>query len=877
MSASMVTLPFSSLEHEQLVKHTALAQQLCDFFQNRLQDQQIWNDSSVVRSVSTGCQIVEAFYNLDLPAFESTLEPALKWLRGVPSARELSADEARAARLFPSRFKTFALLRDFEDAGLKRDFQELATHFDSAQGMIINLPSGMHPELATLIWVDTLRYLERDGWSISRYNARMQHALKGIRRAFDEWLADKSNKNGLRNLHRIHFHDDGDASYAFEILVHQGAFDRRPAARKRAREKLVNIVRRAKTVDARNHAPLYCAIQLATHFPDENAHAVVREWLRRLNEWFDEHWSTALPLDLAALTLRLLALTYGDALRAQMFQDNWKYRQENERRAKHAAEHQQEQELEQILRSTFKIKVGTRETLSGRRSQNKVLRVRFGFRTDATTDTGDHVSQDPSALRLIIKQGSVESLRHAIQSYNNLDHELRHYFARHSSSISPLNSEPDAPWYLLMEDLGNTKPLSELLTKLDEPHFGDGREDQAALAAQSVAEAFQALHRTSQRLNLNATTNHVDRLYILPITASIDYLCEPSHFPMLKPFVDDAFEANEINHRRLTAYLTALRPYETKMLRPPFLTQVHGDAHSRNIMLDADMREAKFVDVETMGGGQDYLMDYALLIEDVAFYRTFLIDEEDKRRRAGDWKIRVAGDLSGETRNSVQYPFFPQSSEAAIVFQREILRQIKHFAERMGDETWQPRLWLAIAKSLIMLLDRQTQSKRLSAQRALDVEQVIVGYAEAVRLLNELVTVLEGRGRIALPELPFSSKRVILRDREMPELIKQVKDVFAQLPNVTLKNNPEASAWLDYYTPSALKPFAQFRTSSKQGDVAVLFFAPLQSLSDPTRLLADSNNGAPRVLLNKIGLQSTDQLRDLIYSAYRWSLKAMPG
>lgn len=413
------------------------------------------------------------------------------------------------------------------------------------------------------------------------------------------------------------------------------------------------------------------------------------------------------------------------------------------------------------------------------------------------------------------------------------------------------------------------------MAELEEPRLTAPQREQVKSAAQAVAQAFQALHRTPQRLNANATTNHVERLYILPLTASIDYLCEPSHFPILKPFVDDAFMANEINFRRLTTYLTALRAHESKTLRLPFLTRIHGDAHSRNIMLDPELRAAKFVDVETMGGEQDYLMDYALLLEDVAFYRVVSAGDRREHAHKGERKVRVAGDLSGEIRNSLRYPYFPQGNEAAILFQQELLRQIKQFAESMEDENWQLRLWLAIASSLILLLDRQTHSKRLGAQRSQDGERVIIAYAETTRLLNELVTVLEARGRVTLPDLPFSGKQVNLRDNETPTLIRQVKELFAQLPDITIRND-QVPAWLDYFAPNAAKPFAQFRTSQKSGDAAVHFFVPAQFLSDPSHLLGYSTAEDPRVVLTKINVQAIPPLRDLIACAYHWSREQPP-
>ncbi len=863
------------IERAQLAHDAALAIQLIDFLQQRFdRSQAIWHEpTSWTKTVAISCQIVEAYHHLALPHLTQHLEAPLKWLRELPPTRELTREDARSVRLYPSRFKTFALLHDFESESLKSDFRELASHFDKRSGMLSNLPTGlMHAELATLIWLDTLQHLENDDWNIAAYRARRGRALKSLPREFEHWLAGKSKNAARRNGNRLRLKDDGDASYAFEILTQANTFVRRPLARDQAREKLIAVVNQTRAIDPRNHAPLYCAIQLVTHFSEDAARAAAREYIQHVREWIEQHWSQELPLDFAALTLRLLAHTYGDALRAQIFEANWNYRQETKRQQQDDAAQREHQELERILRSTFEISIGETKTLSGSRSPNQVQRVRFGFKTTATTESGDHAWAEKDALRLIIKKGSVESLRRAIKSYQDLDPDLRRYFAQHTAPMSRLSDDPDAPWYLLMEDLGRTKPLSEILAELDQPRLIDSAREDLTRAARAVAEAFQALHRMQRRLNSNATTNHVERLYILPMTENIDYLCEPGNFPALKSFVDEGFEGNEAPHRRLTTSLLALKSFENKLLRPPVLTQIHGDAHSRNIMLTSDLRAAKFVDVETLGGGKDYLMDYALLLEDVAFYRALPPNDTRERIQVTDWQIRFAG-MPGETKNAVRYPFFPHACEATLVFQHELMRRIKAFAQSIDDENWQARLWLAVARSLILLLERQTVSGRLGAQMAHSAERVIVGYAEAARLLNELTTFCEGKGRVALPDVPFSGKRGLLRDQETPQLVQRVKQIFGALPNVVLKNDSSAPAWINYSTANASQPFAQFRTSPKQGDVALHFFVPPEFLPDPARLVSDSSNGARRVLLNKINLTQSDALRDLIHAAYGWSLE----
>src|SRR5205814_6154164 len=87
------------------------------------------------------------------------------------------------------------------------------------------------------------------------------------------------------------------------------------------------------------------------------------------------------------------------------------------------------------------------------------------------------------------------------------------------------------------------------------------------------------------------------------------------------------------------------------------------------------------------------------------------------------------------------YPAFPRS-EAVVDFQLELLRHLKNFAEELDDASWQPRLWLATARGLLLLASRQLSSQAVAPRRAHgprfvnDARLVQLSFAEALRLLR---------------------------------------------------------------------------------------------------------------------------------------------
>jgi hypothetical protein len=341
-------------------------------------------------------------------------------------------------------------------------------------------------------------------------------------------------------------------------------------------------------------------------------------------------------------------------------------------------------------------------------------------------------------LQFIVKQGSIESLSRTIRRFGELPSELRHYFAHHSDKAETAGDD----WYLLMEDLVGLTPLSEVLDRIDLRWAGRAEHDQMARLTGAVSKTLRALHQHNRHAPV--ATNELGWLYLNPIAQSVNMLCEPDAFPELKTYIEQGLTANGRAYQPLNHYLARLQAHADR-LTAPAVGGVHGDCHSRNLMIDDALAAVKFVDLETLSYTDDYLIDYGLLFEDVALYRYLPRGQRPDALTTND--IDAGAD-------HVNYPAIPRGADSVLYFQTCLLDQISTFAQTVGDTHYKPRLWLAIVRNLVQLIARQLPlSDPLKRPELLKLSAV--AYAEAARLLSDLATYLDAPETARLPMLPF--------------------------------------------------------------------------------------------------------------------------
>jgi hypothetical protein len=805
--------PFTSQGVADLEKDADLALFLLSYLEGRRDPATgSWPGETETRRLQSTCHIAEALGELGLgPASDHLVEPAAKWLADMPLLREVLPQDRHAIRTYPARFKTLAALHRFDLTRLRADFDDLCQHADPQTGWLLNVP-GVKSSRATLIWLDALLQLGGDiqlNWRPLRDNG-----LNVVAAALNVWLADKAAE--IDNV--------GDAAYALDLLLRAERLTTLSPATDQMLSVLIREARWRDGDDALNRQALYGCLQLARHFSEDPparaaASAFVGE-IRARHETGDHQHQ---PDRFHALVLRLLAARHQTKLRDLMLeklalrdQQTVARRPVNAEPQPQAApaqggvavvepenvDPQQSAAFAQLVQGHIKVKLGQVVRLSGTRSRATVSRVHFSLHSDATDSEGHPLSALPDSFRLVIKQGSIESLARTIKRYGELPAGLLPYFAKHADRPESAGSSNE--WYLVMEDLVGMSPLGEVLDRLED---GAAHEELIGRLAATVGEALSALHRHRRRAPL--ASNELGWLYLTPITEALNKVCEAGAFPELKPYLENGFEGNGWRYHDLNTYLGKLQ-WHAAALAPPAIGTAHGDCHSRNLMIDGALSRLKFVDLETLSYIDDYLTDYGLLLEDVALYRYL---PRGQRPNCLNREEIVAAP------GRIDYPYLPRQADSILRFQKNLIEQIEAFAGSLGDAHFKPRLWLAIARNLILLASRQIPVQPLEAQNREDMlKLVMVAYAEAIRLLDELIAHLNSPERAPLLDLPFTGQPNPRASLPFP--LDTLQEAILQLDVSIVQRQPPDRPGLTRYLVED-KPFAEINAGLEPPTLAL--------------------------------------------------------
>jgi hypothetical protein len=811
----------------------------------------VWPGEQRMRTLQLTCHVVEALHRLNLPGVtEHLIEPAAKWLTALPV--DLPSEDRHALSLYPSRFKTLALINRFDHRRLKPDFTALNQLFNPESGLIENAPLGLSPMLCTLIWVDTLLSLPDISLLTPDLQAKQDQALRAISAAFDAW-AQKATEALRKNNPLPHglgrgseLTNAGDASYALDILRRTRRIAVTAPQAEDAREILVAALRHRRPSDMRRPSDLlYCGLQLRAHFPShEETRNVVQNFITELRERYATDEFTREQVSTHALTLRLLAAHEGgqlrDAILAKLWEDNLARTEEQQQ----AEDARLNAEFSNLIRHSIRIELARPQRITGTRARGEVYRLRFGLSTEATDERGGQLSIPRNSLRLIVKKGSPEVLVRAARRYRELPEKLQKLFAHHA------DIPEQAPGYLIMQELADMQPLSETLAQLDSPMLlPEECHRQAAEAAEAVSKILRALHDFDRRTP-SVTGYQVDAIYLTPMAECRERLGHPLAFPELKQWLDGSLTVNGQTYKKLDWYLGQLRRNEAR-LRPPTLGYAHGDCHTRNLMLTRDRTQAKLVDIDTLTHAEDFVVDYGLLIEDAVVYQSLPYGNEPGRLMWDDIQISRPENVSQTLENWISYPAFPRS-DGVLLFQRELMQRLSRYADGLGDENWQRRLWLGIARGLLLLANRQLTSqtveprRRPNARLVNETRLVQVTYAETLRLLHELVDHLDPKKATPLPELPFPGERVAApassAQTESAMVANVIEAILRSLsPHAERRPFPGKPYLIDFFTLPDNRLFARVHATNK-GPALYLACRPEQ-LEDLDSLVESAEPG----------------------------------
>src|SRR5215469_14251667 len=146
------------------------------------------------------CHAVEVLYRLNFETDAVAMaREAGNWLINLPIRDRLLPTEWDRARLYPSRFKTLAYLRRFDDEVVRRDFADLLAK--EVGGVIRGVTES--DVLTTCIVVDTLLTLERVGGAALRRDicpdARYAVLVGALRAQLKHWRSPNLPMRGRRS------------------------------------------------------------------------------------------------------------------------------------------------------------------------------------------------------------------------------------------------------------------------------------------------------------------------------------------------------------------------------------------------------------------------------------------------------------------------------------------------------------------------------------------------------------------------------------------------------------------------------------------------------------------------------------------------------
>lgn len=688
------------------------------------------------------CHAAEVLHQLDLDSHtEAIVRKAGTWLINLKIRFDLPRGKRDEVRLYPSRFKTLAYLRQFEQDALSDFLDLLELLHKGARDAAVECNI-----LNTCIALDTLLTLrEHDRRLDTRLDTHYKSLVRVVRREVRAWNkahtgervatvalptgqapADASHA-ATDNDQRLAIQNMRDLSYALGLLLRTGHSGLPADETHMVLDSLVGTVERRDRETYRDivHV-LYAALNLAEqrHSGDNIPHALPTTLRRFLDDLRLLYVRSTIPrqwdLVTHVLVLRLLLAYYSPAVLARGIAAH----------LLHDAEHRErmtlETDLQHVIRDRMQIQLGEIEELSGGFTEDRVFRVPFTYSLplpDQPSRLRQRAVSQP-LISLIVKQSTSSALHTAMKNYNRLSPELQQFFARQPTEAEIYKARDSLTYYLPMEDLYGMRTLYDHLNEWDQPVMEEMHRDLLHTAVERVARVSLTLFETTRgkRIHFPGTQHSrllLSHLYRSRIESKLARGLD--HIPWLKKQLE-GFSGPYQRFRSLDHYLNIITAH-APMMEPAYLGLVHGDFHARNIMLDESCGQAKLIDLDKLSWSGDYLADLGDLIADTCIYRRV---SEPEREEYG-----LPSDDITLSANGVHYPIL--SRPATDELQLALLAALERFAAKIEDTGWKPRLWLATATGLLRRIAFHTDGDSEK-----DALIVAVLYSEAVRLLDEL-------------------------------------------------------------------------------------------------------------------------------------------
>lgn len=739
MDRFFIDHPYEPVGGTDFVQDVELALYLVSFFKTSYDaNEGVWRGQDLLTTVRATCHVLDVLHLLGFPVLgPDVLETATTWLINLPGLDHIAAEEEERIRLYPSRFKTLISHGILGHRRVCTDFGDLHSHL-SEDGLISGVM--VRPLLATLIYVDCARMLAQSGALRSEWRSGLDRGLDAIMREVGLWHQHQKDYSG-----RSKVWDIGDLSYAVDVLLRNDMLGIGDELVQAAYARMCQQIDQQTWTEPISSDTLYCGIQLRAHFPDDPvARAATQSLIHDIRVRYQQVNLDRETDFFHALVLRLLCAHHGEALRQGLALLLMERYHQNLAFGWQSEEQKDRERFAGVIGDRLSVKVDDAQPLSGGITEARVFRVEFCFEFAAASEGGGFRNPvrtfHPDPNSLVIKRDTLDRIRRSIRQYEQLPDTAKPFFARHVGQPQAIRGDASGLGFLVLEDLTYMITLRDVLNRLDQGMLSVANADRIERACGVICDAAFAIYDDTKRDATHFFGTQLFNLYLSRIEASLTMLTRHDGFPQTKPWLS-GFMLD--NRRFLSAehYLNKVTQYRA-VLRVPFLGLVHGDFHSRNIMLDETLRHMKLVDLDHVTDSGDYIADFACLLEDVSVFR-FLTDPGFRFRLDMD-KVLFPSGTDQSDGSDISYPAV--SSEAVRHFQRCLLARMEDFAEEIEDVRWKERLWLALASGLFQVAARQRGVRRAA-----------VAFVEGVKLLDDLVSHLS-RDEMPLGEIPFPDR-----------------------------------------------------------------------------------------------------------------------
>lgn len=798
----------SNRSYSQIEQNTRLAQQLIMHLRSAQQRDGSWPGRDLGHALRYTCQSLEALYMLGGQVFTRTISNGSHWLLNLSDEVDEGSDDWVTVRLHPSRFKTLAKLKEFDDEKLMDDFREVCSKMDG-DGHLQKVIED--PLLGSMIIVDCLLELGDSARAFTFYDRVMATALPSIETGLRRWC---QANHAMQNWGLVD--NVGEASYAMDLLLRSKHITLDYDLCTPVRQAMFDALSYDRNQRMLEKDALYSAIQLSQYFgEDPDTTNIINQFQQHLCSRYEQNdiqrWVK--QEDVQPLVLRMLLTCGGRDLAAHLTSRLWEDAYASQQQLDLEKRSERNRHFERIIRHRTNIDIRHVQELTGGITKAKVFRIEYVIHEDVITDPS--LLRRAGSTRIVIKSDERNGLERSIARYRSLPAEIQQYFARHALTSEILDPLSFAPAYMVLEDLTEEYvTLREILDDVDKRRLSPDDRERLVQAISAITKGLFDIYGQTCQPGDDIAGFQISRLYLSRLDRSLLEMASHNRFPKLKDFFRGF---TLIDQGGVQEHFKSIGYYQQEIyrhlyrLRPPCLVMMHGDCHSRNIMVDNCFERVKFIDLDKIDKSGDYILDAALLIEDVALFRRYFDDKYRFYLRPEDINLDP-----GETK--ISYP--TRVTETAIIFQQAILERVASFAQTCNDHYYRERLWLGIALHLLRLVEKQA-----------DLRMAVSLYAEAIKLLDALVDHLNDRR--ALPQIPI--EQYVVRKKAVVEHLQIIHAIVANMSTSEdrkIRYDMRANgAVVRYFAGNTETPFAII-----DGKAAIIRFM----LACPSEILANA-------------------------------------